>query len=33
VVNQIKQTATTRRNGYRDVPTEPIVINNAVALP
>ncbi len=33
VVNQIKQTATTSRNGYRDVPVEPVVINNAVALP
>lgn len=33
VIDQIKQTSTTSRNGYRDVPVEPIVINNAVAMP
>ena len=33
VVDQIKQPSTTSRNGYRDVPMEPVIINKAVALP
>ncbi|MEH6471972.1 MAG: peptidylprolyl isomerase [Halopseudomonas sp.] len=33
VVNQIKQVSTTSRNGFRDVPQEPIVILKATTLP
>ena len=33
LVNQIKQVPTTSREGYRDVPVEPIVILKAIAQP